>query len=114
MADSKLFKPIRFATEPDGSKTAHTAWLHWRHSFGSYYNSLTVEQRNKPEPFKYDLLVNHIAPNVYEYISDKDNFNDAVEVLQALYVQPTNEIAARNELHSRYQQSGESLDQYLL
>ena len=113
MADSKLFKPVRFDTEADGSKSAHTAWLHWLHSFGSFYDSLTNEQKSKPEPFKYNLLVNHISANVYEHISDKDNYTDAVEVLQALYVQPTNEIASRNELHTRSQKSGESLDQYL-
>ena len=71
MADSKLFKPIRFANDADGSKTAHTAWLHWKHSFASYYDSLTEAQKGKPEPFKYNLLVNHISYNVYEHISDK-------------------------------------------
>ena len=88
MGDSKLFKPNRFATEADGSKSAHTAWLHWKHSFGSFYDSLTDDQKAKPEPFKYNLLVNHISANVYEYISDKDKYNEAIDVLQALYVQP--------------------------
>ena len=113
MADSKLFKPNRFDTEADGSKTAHTAWLHWLHSFNSFYDSLTATQRGKAEPFKFNLLVNHVAPHVFEHISDKNTFDEAIEVLQSLYVQPVNEIAARNELHTRYQRTGETLDQYL-
>ena len=113
MADSKLFKPSRFDTEADGSKSAHTAWLHWLHSFGSYYDSLTEAQKAKPEPFKYNLLVNHITSNVFEHISDLNTYDDAVDVLASLYVQPVNEIAARNELHTRQQKSGETLDQYL-
>ena len=85
----------------------------WIHNFKCFYDSLTDAQKAKPEPFKFNLLVNHISPSVYEHISDKDTFVDAVDVLKSLYVQLTNEIAARNELHSRYQNSGESLDQYL-
>ena len=68
MGDSKLFKPSRFDTQADGSKTSHTAWLHWLHSFNSFYESLTATQRGKPEPFKFNLLVNHVAPHVYEHM----------------------------------------------
>lgn len=113
MSDSKLFRPSTFAVEADGSKAATTAWQHCIATFSNFYDTLTEEQRKKPEPFKYNLLVNHIAPNVFEHVSIKETYDDAVTAVNALYIQPTNEIAARNELQTRPQQSEETLNQYL-
>ena len=50
---------------------------------------------------------------MYQYIEDCDNYEAAMETLQALYVKPTNEVYARHLLATRRQQPAETLDEYL-
>ena len=62
---------------------------------------------------KLSLSTNFIGPRLYEIIVEQTTYADAVFVLKALFVKPTNEIFARHRLATHQQQSGVSLDEYL-
>ena len=49
-------------------------------------------------PDKLATLINFIAPNVYDYITDCQTYENAIETLENIYVKPTNEIYARHVL----------------
>ena len=62
---------------------------------------------------KFKLLVNFISPSVYEYISEAKSYDEAIQILEKLYIKSTNEIFARHILAIRKQQSNETIDQYV-
>ncbi|XP_045127721.1 uncharacterized protein LOC123514139 [Portunus trituberculatus] len=102
----KLLRPDRFEGSQD---TTPAEWEHWYCTFKNFLDSLSGD----PAPDKLKLLVNHVSPSVYNHISDCQSYTDAVEVLKAIYVKPTNVIFARHQLATRKQVSGESIDQFL-
>lgn len=102
----KLLRPDRF----DGTQdTTPAEWEHWLRTFTNFLDCLSGDSA----PDKLKLLINHVSPAVYNYISACTTFTDAIEVLKAVYVKPTNEVFARHRLATRKQASGESVDQFL-
>lgn len=63
-------------------------------------------KKTTPTVDELTLLTNYVAPRVFEYISECESYQKALEVLTNLYVKPKNELFAR-------QGSSESLDQFL-
>ena len=59
------------------------------------------------------MLVNHVSPTIYEFISECEDYAKAIDMLEKLYIAPQNEILARHLLATRRQQPGESLNEYL-
>ena len=55
-----------------------------------------------------------MSHSVYDYVEDCTDYNSVVAILKKLYVKTPNEIFARHLLATRRQQSGESLDEFLL
>ncbi|XP_024885915.1 uncharacterized protein LOC112463647 [Temnothorax curvispinosus] len=104
----KFLKPERFDVEPT-SISADQKWTHWKRTFSNFLSHI----KDVPEASKCQLLTNHIAPNVYQYISEAGTFAEAIDVLDSLYIKPRNEIYARHCLATRRQHAGESVDQYL-
>ena len=54
-----------------------------------------------------------MSPTIFQYIETSTEYSQAIEVLKALFVKPSNEIYARHMLATRCQQSNETLDEYL-
>ena len=62
---------------------------------------------------KFNLLINYIEPNVYEFIFECETYDQEIETLKTIYVKPKNVMLARHILSTRKQKAGESLDQFL-
>ena len=58
-------------------------------------------------------LINYVELNVYEFISECENHDDAIQTLNSIYIKPKNAINARQILSTRKQKSDETLDQFL-
>ena len=89
---------------------APKAWRHWLATFENFIESL---QRPDGNLNKLRILINFVAPEIYELFSDSNNYNEAIAKLKAAYVKTPNEIFARHTLSSRKQRQKESLDEYL-
>ncbi len=118
----KILRPERFSVLPSTSG-ADKSWLHWKHTFSTYIASAITTPTTPatgdnegataaPVTDKLDVLI-YISTSVYDYISECENYDSAIETLQSLYVVPKNEIFARHLLNARKQQPGESLDAFL-
>ena len=92
------------------SASAAKEWTHWLKTF---MNFVLAVEKITPTVDKLVLLTNYVAPRMYDYISDCETYEKAVDVLTSLYVKPKNEIFARHLLATHRQSSGESLDQFL-
>ena len=103
----KFLRPERFEIEPS-APNADRAWKHWLKTFTNFIQTLSSEDTDK-----HALLVNFISPQIYDYIIDTSDYDDAVEKLQSLYIKPKNEIFARHVLATRKQGVHESLDEFV-
>ena len=103
----KILRPERLEADPNSSEAAKE-WLHWKTTFQNFLAVLSPDGLDK-----LGVLTNYLTPKVYQYIEDCDNYEAAMETLQALYVKPTNEVYARHLLATRRQQPAETLDEYL-
>ena len=105
----KLLCPERFDAVPNTSG-ADRAWIHWKRTFNGFITSIdtTAQTVNK-----LDILVNYVSPDVFEYITECNDFESAMVVLDSMYNVPKNEIFARLLLATRRQQVGETLNGFL-
>ena len=110
----KLMQPYRLDLDP-GSTSAAREWRHWLKTFENYIEiiiaALPEEQRNID---KLKVLINFVAPQVYDYIKESETYNKAIQVLKALYEKTPNQIFARHLLATAKQEVGQSLDDFLL
>lgn len=103
----KLLKPDKFDIDPD-SPNANKKWLHWRKTFDNF---LAVIPQDRCD--KLALLVCHVSPTVYEYLSESQSYDEAVTMLTELYTKPKSAIFSRHLLQTRKQEPDETLDQFL-
>ena len=102
----KFMRPERF----DGHQgTSAAQWKHWHRTFSNFLTKCGELSQSD----KLELLINHISPDVFENISDCENYDSAIDILKSLYIKPVNRIFARYQLSTRKQLSHESLDQFL-
>jgi hypothetical protein len=92
----KFLGPERFDTDPANSD-AERRWLHWKQTFLNFLGSML----ETTEESKWQLLVNYVASNVYQYISEIKKCSDAISILDSLYIKQRNKIFARHCLASR-------------
>ena len=105
---NNLLKPERLAVDPN-SPTAAKEWRFWHQTLKNF---LTLCGNDAPD--KYLTIINLMSHIVYDYVEDCTDYNSVVAILEKLYVKMPNEIFARHLLATRRQQSGESLDEFLL
>lgn len=105
-------KPIRFETEPNSDNSTQV-WKHWRATFENFITKLTLKEELSSQD-KYSILINHVSQSVFEYVSECTTYEDAIKTLNTIYIRPASDIFSRYQLASRKQQSGESINQYLL
>jgi hypothetical protein len=104
----KFLKPHRLDIEPD-QPNADREWIHWYRTFTNFVTSLSEDHT----PDKLSVLTNYVSSRVYEIIVECTSYDEAIQVLQSIYIRPNNEIFARHKLASRRQESSEPLDSYL-
>lgn len=102
----RVFRPERLDTDP-ASSSASKDWIHWKRTFNNFLESFAA-----PGPDKLKTLTNYVSPTVFGFIIDCDTFNDAMQVLENIYIKPKNELFARFVLSTRRQEGNESLDQF--
>ncbi|KAJ8887174.1 hypothetical protein PR048_013389 [Dryococelus australis] len=59
------------------------------------------------------VLINFVSLAVYEHLSDCGTYDEAIAVLENIYVKPVSEVFGRHKLKTRSQEPGESVDRYL-
>ena len=89
----RLLRPDRFDTEPS-TPGATKKWIHWFRTFTNFLQSLAAENQNN----KLSLLINYVSPVVFEFISECEQYEDAIKILNDLYDKPKNVIFARHLL----------------
>ena len=107
----KYLRPERFATDPNESNAAKQ-WQHWRRTFENFLDQLGGDTETSEE-HKLKLMINYVAPSIYEHIADCTSYATAMDILSGMYIKPKNETFARHVLACRRQNPGESLDKYL-
>ncbi|XP_055862342.1 uncharacterized protein LOC106074444 [Biomphalaria glabrata] len=103
----RLLRPERFDVEPTAPQ-AQEKWLHWYETFKNFLSVVTIENVDNKQ-----LLINYISPSVYQMISDKETYEEAIQSLNNIYVQPNNEVFARHKLATCRQEQGQSVDAFL-
>ena len=103
----KILRPERLECDPS-SPHASQDWSHWLRTFQNFLATLGVEPSEK-----LNILINFVAPTIYEFIKEEQDFDGALKTLTNLYVKPKNSIFARHLLASEKQKSEENLDQFL-
>lgn len=103
----KYLKPERFDTEHTSTQGT-SRWTHWKKTFETFIASIKAKDEDK-----LNLLYNHVSHSIFEQISNCTSYQEAVTILDTLYIKPKNEIFARHKLMTRCQQSDETVEQYL-
>ena len=103
----KVLRPERLETDPSSGQ-ASKEWLHWKRTFDNFLAVLPQRDLNK-----LSVLANYVSPSIFQHIEECTDYEAAVEILQALFVKPRNEIFARHILATRCQQPHETLDEFL-
>ena len=65
-------------------------------------------------PDKYNVLTNLVSFQVYRYFADVEDYDSATRTLKELYVKPKNTIAARHELLTCEEMTGESIGNFVV
>lgn len=110
----KYLKPERLDLDPNKPDSADT-WQHWKRSFHIFLEAAGESQQQTPltDRLKLNLLINLVSPTIFKHISDVDDYDSAMDVLEGVFVQPRSTIFCRHLLATRRQQIDESVDQYL-
>ena len=103
----RALRPDRFNVQPE-TPASEKEFKYWLKTLENYLVELPQENLDKLK-----VLINHISPSIFEFISEETDYNAAIENLKKIYEKPSNIVFARHVLNVRQQQPGESLDQYL-
>ncbi|XP_064072074.1 uncharacterized protein LOC135193461 [Vanessa tameamea] len=106
---SRYLRPDRFDIEPNSSNS-DLKWTHWRFTFTNFLSEEI--STNTPDSMKLMLLVNHLAPTIFSYIRDCKFYEDAIKLLDSIYIKPRNEVLARHILITRKQRPEETICEY--
>ena len=64
------------------------------------------------EDEKFNILINRLGLNSYEYVDKTTTYKEAVEKLENVYSKKINKIYARWKLANEKQREGESMDAF--
>lgn len=103
----KLLKPNLLDIDPE-SPNAAKQWTHWLKQFENFIEVSKVE-----ENILIKVLQNCVSYCAYEFISDCTTYENAIQILNEVYMKPKSEIFARHLLATRKQLVTESIDQYV-
>lgn len=75
------------SSDPDSTKK----FKHWKRCLNSFIKC--IDSKEKPVD-KLDILIQSVSYAVYETVEEAETFDDAIEILQGLYVKETNLLFA--------------------
>lgn len=105
---ANFIKPYTFDAVPS-TKGSDEQWFHWYRVFENFVAVLSQQESID----KLSLLISHVSPSVFEYISNCTSFANALQVLKDRYKRPVNEVLSRHKLLSCKQKESQSLEHYL-
>ena len=113
MARINVLKPDRLDIDIN-SNSAAKLWKHWKRTFDNFVNKIDLE-RNEGEAAtdRLELLTNFLTADIFQFIENCSNYDDAEKVLQNLFIRKPNEIFSRHLLATRKQQTGESVNEFM-
>ena len=82
-----------------------------RKTFESYLASFSQDERDAMDMLQ--VLVNSLTFEVYVYIEECVDYDEAMATLQTIFVKTSNEMFAPHKLATARQQPGQSLDEFL-
>ena len=82
----KYLRPERLDCNPSSS-SAPDEWQYWHCTFYNFLTALSERELNK-----LDMLVNLLTPTVYKYVAECVTFEEAIALLEELYVKPKIEM----------------------
>ena len=104
---ARFLRPDRLDIDPN-APNATKSWKHWKATFENFLSSFETPPTNK-----LSILTNFISANVYEIITDCDDYATAIKTLKETYEKPVNEIFARHLLATCKQEPSQTLDDFL-
>ena len=106
-------KPVRLDLDPNATNAAKE-WKHWKITFQNFIELTEASLQHGQTLNKLNMLINCVSSNVFEYMEDSGTYENAIQILEKLYVKTVNVIFARHLLATHRQQAGQSLDDFLL
>ena len=103
----RALRPERLEISPDLA-TSEKEFKYWLKTLENYLGALPQENLDKLK-----ILINFLSPTIFEYISEENTYEAAIEALKKVFIKPTNFVFARHLLSVCQQQSGETLNQYM-
>ena len=83
----KYLRPARFDYDPH-VVGADKQFKYWLRTFQNFVGTVDVPNPTDASPdFKLTALINYISANVYEYITDCNTYDDAIETLTRILCQ---------------------------
>ncbi|XP_026317739.1 uncharacterized protein K02A2.6-like [Hyposmocoma kahamanoa] len=104
----RFLRPDKLNIDPTGN-SASKEWEHWKRTFESFLSNFTKETAG----MKIDILINHVSPTIFAYISECTTYEEALDILDKLFNKPKNVVYARYILATRRQKHDESIDTYM-
>ena len=102
-----VLRPQRLETDPSSPDSADL-WIHWKKTFSNFLNAVQTLNVDK-----LAMLTNFVAPSIYKHIAECSSYEDAMCILEGLFIQPKNIVFARHILSITKQEPGQSLDVFL-
>ena len=104
----QLLKLDRFDADP-AFVGVESKWKHWKQTFTNFLTQI----KDIDAGDKLRLLCNFVSASVCQYINESLSYENAIFILDSLYITKRNEIFSWHCLASRTQQAGESVNEYL-
>ena len=101
----RILAPEKLTADPS-SQSGEKEYKYWKKTFDNF-----ITECGNDAPDKFRCLVKYVSASVYEHFADSSTYDEAIEILDKLYVKKKNEIFSRHLLASRRQLPTESLDQ---
>ena len=96
-----------------GSTTGAKKFTHWAKCATNFITNLVKEGEDK-EKKQYSILINYVSEDIYELISEVENFTEAMTILKGHFVKKVNIIYQRHLLASRKQEPTETINDFVL
>ena len=124
----RILRPKVFETTTS-DPCAEKLYKHWKMTFENYIEesvaavaagttgdedsmnaaATALASRNRKKRF---ALINNISANIYELISECDDYDSSIAVLDSAYIRPTSTVYSRHKLMTSKQEPGQTIDAY--
>ena len=114
----RLMRPEQFEIEPN-APNAEKLYKQWKLTFINYLETaITAGEGNNDNQTninhkKLFALINNISADVFDIVSDTDNFDAAIQALDNAYIKPMNIVYNRHQLITCKQDPTQTTDNYM-